>query len=212
LESKFKQIKKEKTGTKKPFRFARKTAPKKSPKNQQQEEKENKSPSPSSLQLPPTLSELSNERKVLKEGGKEDTILLTKLTDCTIFIPKIISTLTLTHLNHSKIYTGPVSGPVFVENCQNCVIYCCGRQIRIHETSNCTFSLFVTSKPTIENCHDLRFSPYAFDYEGVEKEMKEVGFVGENMYNKVQDFQFLTRKENPNWKDEKQAERVTCTK
>lgn len=37
-------------------------------------------------------------------------------------------------------------------------------QIRIHSTRRCDFYLYVQSRPTIEDCDQLRFAPYAFTY------------------------------------------------
>jgi len=41
-------------------------------------------------------------------------------------------------------------------------------QIRIHNAKNSDFYIFVASKPTIEDCENLRFAPFAFQYPDLE--------------------------------------------
>lgn len=70
--------------------------------------------------------------------------------------------LKLSRLSGCRLVAGPVRGSVFVQDCQNCDIFVCATQLRIHNCNGVRFHVLVQSDPIIEDCCDLVFSP---DYE-----------------------------------------------
>ena len=74
-----------------------------------------------------------------------------------------------------SIFLYPVSGSIFIHECNNCTIYLAGQQLRIHDSINLRIHTMVSSGPIIEGCSEITF---AGDYvqrmwNVVEKETNE---------------------------------------
>ena len=81
---------------------------------------------------------------------------------------------------------------VFVDNCQNCKFELNCHQLRIHNTYESRFNIFVTSKAIIEDCNKVVFSPYKFDYPERERhEKEEEKDAKPNQWRDIQDFNWL---------------------
>jgi len=111
---------------------------------------------------------------------------------------------------------------VHLEKATACHFSIASRQIRIHETRNCDFYLYVLSGPIIETCSELRFAPYNFSYERYSQHMMDAGLAADisstdsnNEHNKwaqVEDFNWLRVQHSPNWcQVEEQNRKPTVT-
>ena len=97
-------------------------------------------------------------------------------------------------------------GPVHVTNCHSSTIHCSCYQLRIHDSKNVTFHVWVRSGPIIEDCTGIKFvgDYYSLD-EDEKKTMNEndetaQGLVGRNMYWDVKDFNWLRAlRKSPNF-------------
>jgi len=130
--------------------------------------------------------------------GKDVTI--TNVSNRSIFICDWMSALRIDNVNNCKIYCGPVSGSIYIENVHNTLFNLVSQQIRIHSCIGCDFYLHVQSNPTIENCHSLRFAPYSFTYALKEDHQKRCPLITTNCnyWDQVQDFCWLLPN-SPNW-------------
>ncbi|KAK5125254.1 hypothetical protein LTR85_000930 [Meristemomyces frigidus] len=103
------------------------------------------------------------------------------------------ATLTLKNICNSLIICGHVSGAIHLTNIANSVIVVASRQFRMHESHNCDVYLLTTSRPIIEDCSAVHFTPLPDQY--VTNEEKEL----ENQWNQVDDFKWLRSEPSPNW-------------
>ncbi len=67
--------------------------------------------------------------------------------------------LALKNIRDSLLVCGHVNGPTHVTGVENSVIVVTCRQFRMHGCRGCDVYLFCTSRPIIEGCKDIRFSP-----------------------------------------------------
>jgi len=61
---------------------------------------------------------------------------------------------------------------IWVCSCVDCVIFTSSHQLRIHACVECDLYVRVNSHPIIEDCTDMRFSPYIIMYGGIESDFK----------------------------------------
>lgn len=113
-------------------------------------------------------------------------------------------------LKHCIIDTGVVSGPVWVSQCSSCAVYSDCRQLRMHDSQDCTLRVCVRSSPIIERCHDIRIGPIHYkrntelrtpDTEATE----EANTVNENRHYEgrwrdVIDMSWLRESKSSNWR------------
>lgn len=139
--------------------------------------------------------ELSYEKSKLKD------IDLSNLENCTINIVGHPSALRMKGLIDCKIYCGPVSQAVFINECFDSEFHVACQQLRIHSTSNSNFYIHVTSKAIIEDCENVGFSTYDFKYDNIEKHFEEAHLnMTINNWRDVDDFDWLKLDEqSPNW-------------
>jgi len=67
--------------------------------------------------------------------------------------------LMLKNINESLIIAGHVAGAAHITAVENSVIVVASRQVRIHDCKNVDIYLLCTSRPIIEDCTNIRFSP-----------------------------------------------------
>ncbi|KAJ0047586.1 hypothetical protein Pint_16727 [Pistacia integerrima] len=96
-----------------------------------------------------------------------------------------------------KVYAGPVTGSILIEEVEDFVLVLASHQIRIHFAKSCDFYLRVRSRSIIEDCNGVRFGPYCLKYEAIE----------ENWGN-VDDFKWLRAVQSPNWSVLPEEERL----
>jgi hypothetical protein len=91
-------------------------------------------------------------------------------------------------------------------------------QVRIHNCQDCDFYLLVKSNPIIEQCSNIGFAPYAFQYPNQQEQFQAAGFQfdgiaeqtdvdnnsnnsnNSNKWKNVEDFNWLkSGHASPNW-------------
>lgn len=127
---------------------------------------------------------------------------LTDLTDCSITLIGMASTLRILRCVTCDVKVGPVSRSIFVNDCSQCKLHLTCQQLRIHTTKDCDFHVRVTSGAIIEHCNDLRFLQLKWTYSDYERHLMEAGLRKDvNLWNRVQDFDWLAaEKPSPNWR------------
>ncbi|KAI9297603.1 TBCC-domain-containing protein [Neoconidiobolus thromboides FSU 785] len=115
-----------------------------------------------------------------------------------------IATLYLKEIKDSIILLPPVLNSILIQNCFNCIIYVASQQYRMHGSKNCQVFLSANSNPIIEDCTDIRFGKYLIEFENENEEELfkhyNINYNPENnLYNKVDDFNWLKQTASPNW-------------
>jgi hypothetical protein len=67
--------------------------------------------------------------------------------------------LALKNIKESLIIAGHVAGAAHVTAVTNSIIVVASRQVRMHDCKNVDIYLHCASRPIIEDCHNVRFSP-----------------------------------------------------
>lgn len=112
-------------------------------------------------------------------------------------------------LRNSRVYVGPVTGSVLIEEAEGCVFVVAAHQIRIHGARTCDFYLRVRSRPIIEDSNGVRFAPYCLSYQGIEEDLRGAGLDAETgNWGNVDDFRWLRAVQSPNWSVLPENERV----
>ena len=149
--------------------------------------------------------------KFIKQSGqtltKESTeinqkdVALVDLTDCTIKLYGAPSAIHIFNLKNCRIFSGPVSGSIFMRACTDCVFVFACQQLRIHNTYDTDFYIHVTSKAIIEDCSRVGFAPYNWEYPALDSDYQFSGLDRDrNNWDQVDDFNFLAAGvASPNW-------------
>eukprot|EP00898_Chlorokybus_atmophyticus_P008004 jgi/Chlat1/8204/Chrsp76S07641 len=136
-------------------------------------------------------------------------LTLSNLTDCTVYVCGQLAALFINKLTNCRVYCGPVSGAVLIEDVTDSVLVLASHQIRIHNTSWSDFYLRVRSRPIVEHTCAVRFAPYVYQYEGVESDLAAAQLDGENeLWQQVDDFRWLRAMQSPNWEVLPEEERL----
>lgn len=67
--------------------------------------------------------------------------------------------LTVRNVHQSLLICGTISGATHITTLRDSVIVVSTYQFRMHECQRCTVYLQVNSRPVIENCSEIQFSP-----------------------------------------------------
>ena len=119
---------------------------------------------------------------------------------CTIEIQALANCIYMSGNRNCIIRIGAVRNSVLIDDCHGCTFELLTHQLRIHKTEKCDFHIFASSKPIIENCSELTFSKHRFDYDGLEEDLKNSGLKDkENLFEEVQDFNWLKTEKSPNF-------------
>ncbi|CAM9522613.1 unnamed protein product [Chrysoparadoxa australica] len=167
-----------------------------------------------------------DSKRIKLEGLKGETISVSQadlpegcdykvlgLIDCTVGILGVTYALRLEGLRGCIVYSGPVSGSIYVENCQDCTVYAAGRQLRIHDSENVDFYVLIKSGPIIEKCHGMRFAPYSLAYQGMSTHLEAASLADvTNKWHEVHDFGWHKTQHSPNWSQIPEGERVCSSK
>ncbi|KAL3804845.1 hypothetical protein HJC23_006617 [Cyclotella cryptica] len=139
-------------------------------------------------------SDLAPEKSTPPEGPS--SYLLQNLTDTTVILHPELQSLHIQNIHHCKIYS-VVLGPVHVTNCHDSTIRCSAYQLRVHDSKNVKFGVWVRSGPIIEDCTAMVFAG-DFYHTGGSKESE--WRLGRNMYGDVKDFNWLrSLRKSPNF-------------
>ncbi len=85
-------------------------------------------------------------------------------SDCQIIIMDNTEQVQIDNVQNCKIFIGASASTIFVRNCDNSIIYCCSRQLRIRECFDCSFYVFSPSEVHIEMSKHLAFAPFLGGY------------------------------------------------
>lgn len=132
---------------------------------------------------------------------KNQDITLRDLQNCTVIIYGPPSALHMNKLTRCTVLCGPVSGAVFIEDCAKCNFVFPCHQLRVHSTTDSKFYLHVTSRAIVEDCSNVGFAPFNWEYENMQSDFKLAGLDPlENNWSLVNDFNWLkTDEPSPNW-------------
>ena len=142
----------------------------------------------------------------------EKDISFSNLKECTLTLYGSPLALQLEKLESCRVFCGPVSGSVFINNCKDCIFVFPCQQLRVHDTVKCQFYLHVTSRAIVEDCHDLGFSQFNWKYEGMDGHFKASRLdCTKNNWQLVDDFNWLkTEEQSPNWYIISDESKVIC--
>ncbi|KAJ3673747.1 hypothetical protein LUZ60_005739 [Juncus effusus] len=132
--------------------------------------------------------------------NSEGDFTLSDLENCTVYLKGRIRALFFCRIKNCRVFTGPVTGSVLIEDVSDSLFMLASHQIRIHHAKSTDFYLRVRSRPIIEDSNGVRFAPYKLNYEGIDEELRESG-LGEETGNwaNVDDFKWLRNVQSPNW-------------
>ena len=136
---------------------------------------------------------------------------LKNLENCRIYLLGRLKAIHMFNLKNCQVYVGPVSGAAHITECVECVIHVAAHQIRIHQSRNTDFYIFVSSNPIVESVESVRFAPYAFKYDLLDEHFALTGYGSENKWDLVQDFKWLKQTKSPNWSVIEENQRVFKT-
>jgi hypothetical protein len=135
-----------------------------------------------------------------KETNAAD-VTLADLENCKVVVHGSPSTLHMSNIKNCRIFGGPVSSSIFIENCSNSTLCLSSQQLRIHNTVETDFYIHVTAKAIIEDCSKLRFGPHP-GLDWIPESTWKVSTLHKtvNHWSKVGDFNWLAAdKPSPNW-------------
>lgn len=138
-------------------------------------------------------------RKFDSELNQYNCYQLKNLRNCSVYLMGRLKAVHMFGLEGCKVYIGAVAGASHITECRNCEIYVASHQIRIHQSIDTDFYIFVATNPIVESVNRVRFSPFLFRYDGIDTHMKDCKLDGRNFWDQVQDFKWLKQEKSPNW-------------
>lgn len=138
-------------------------------------------------------------------------VSLSHLTDCVIVLQGSATQLRVDHLLRCVLLCGPINGSTLLVNAVDCQLMIASRQIRLHDAVNCDFYLHASSHPIIEHCDALRFAPYALHYDTVTEDFEKSKLaLNVNLWDTVNDFNWLRAQQSPHWAVMPVTQRCVC--
>lgn len=127
-------------------------------------------------------------------------VLVRNLEGVTIQLRGTPSTLRISGLKDCRLACGPVQTSIFVENCTNCKLYLCCQQLRTHSSHQVDIYLRVRARAIIEDCNGIRFAPYSYSHNKMSEWHQRVN-LDPNLerFDCVDDFNWLSDSQSPNW-------------
>lgn len=146
-------------------------------------------------------------------GSEIREFVLSDLTNCEVKLKGRFRTLFINRVRNCKIYVGPVSGSILIEEAEGCLFVLASHQIRVHEAKLTDFYLQCRSRPIIERSCGVRFGPYRLCYDGIETDLKESNLYEDTgNWANVDDFQWLRAIQSPNWSILPESQRIDMVK
>jgi len=124
---------------------------------------------------------------------------LTKLNRCIVdmSVPTAngapFAGLALQSIKDSLIIAGHVAGAAHITGVENSIIVVESRQVRMHDCKNVDIYLHCASRPIIEDCSNVRFSPIPECYMTTQETPVQ------SQWDQVDDFKWLKAEHSPNW-------------
>ncbi|KAI8979533.1 tubulin binding cofactor C-domain-containing protein [Mycotypha africana] len=122
---------------------------------------------------------------------KSMDILLSGLNNCIIDLEDElvqISAIHVKNLHRCLLYCGNIQGSILIYGLTDSIVYAGCHQLRIHEAHKVDMVLHVTSRPIIE------------DSDGIQVGCWNLETNQQNLYDKVEDFNWLKKQASPNWR------------
>eukprot|EP00899_Mesostigma_viride_P009810 jgi/Mesvir1/18830/Mv11431-RA.1 len=136
-------------------------------------------------------------------------VSLTNLRRCEVYLRGSAGAMFIHGLEDCRVHCGPVAGAVHVDGVTGCVFMLASHQLRIHHAQRTDFYIRVRSTPIVEYVSGVRFAPYNYTYEGLDKHLASTDLLEETgLWQKVDDFRWLRAVASPNWSVLPEAERV----
>ncbi|KAL2343066.1 hypothetical protein Fmac_004351 [Flemingia macrophylla] len=133
-------------------------------------------------------------------GSEVGEFALSDLHSCEVRVIGSVRALFVHRLRDCRVYVGPVTGSVLIEEAEGSIFVLASHQIRIHAAKRSDFYLRVRSRPIIEDSNGVRFAPYCLRYEGIEEDLRGAGLDAETgNWANVDDFRWLRAVQSPNW-------------
>lgn len=110
--------------------------------------------------------------------------------------------LALKNIKHSLIVAGHVAGAAHITGVEDSILVVASRQVRMHDCKNVDVYLHCASRPIIEDCNNIRFSPIPDCHMTASEETVP------NHWDEVDDFKWLKSEHSPNWKILPEEERL----
>ncbi|KAI9825186.1 MAG: hypothetical protein M1819_000591 [Sarea resinae] len=156
-----------------------------------------------------TLSHHTNAHIILPPTASHATSSgsLTSLRHCIVdmFQPTASSSnansqpfasLTLKHISESLLVCGRVSGPAHVTGVQNSVLVVACAQFRMHDCKDVDVYLACSSRPIIEGCEGIRFSPLP---EAYSHPSDSESTAPQNLWDQIDDFNWIKPTPSPHF-------------
>lgn len=119
--------------------------------------------------------------------------------NCKITVPSLLGSVRIEYTSDCEIHLGACCTSVYLESVKNCTIYILTHQLRIHTCSDCKLYVRVNSHPIIEDCTNMGFAPYAYQYDTLEADIQAAGLQTATHWNTVKDFRWHKTTHSPNW-------------
>ena len=105
-------------------------------------------------------------RVVVRRSGSVNNqqVSIEQCSDTKILVCDHPAAVTMDLCTACSVFLGPVGGSVYVRNCKGCTVIAACQQFRARDCSGCTFYLYSTSRPVIEECSDISFGCFDFFY------------------------------------------------
>ncbi|XP_026818606.1 tubulin-specific chaperone C-like [Rhopalosiphum maidis] len=136
-------------------------------------------------------------------------VVLDTLTNCLVVICGTPNTVRATSLTDCYVYVCAQT-LIFIENCKDSIFICASQQLRIHDTFDTSFYIYVASSTIIENSKQLRFAPLSYNSSALLKKAFRMANFDEfkNNWKIVNDLDWLSSYEpSPNWCEIPEEER-----
>ncbi|KAJ3304864.1 hypothetical protein HDV03_002246 [Kappamyces sp. JEL0829] len=112
--------------------------------------------------------------------------------DCqnvSIFLLTPLAQCTVDACRNSFIFIGPCQGPVFLRDCQDCVVVAACQQLRLRDCSRLQVSLYCRSQPIIETSSAIEFGCFSYNYRGLYEQFERAELpIFHNEWSDIYDF------------------------
>ncbi|TPX33849.1 hypothetical protein SmJEL517_g03288 [Synchytrium microbalum] len=129
---------------------------------------------------------------------QQEEAYIQQLSSCVVDLSDMpsLAAVYISDLRDCVVRLPPVNGSVWVDRCQNLILFAACRQFRMHQTSKADIYLHVKSHPIIEHCTKINFGRYILSDESLQRTQLDPQV---NHYTSVEDFDWLKQHASPNW-------------
>jgi len=114
--------------------------------------------------------------------------VLNNLRGCAVYLLDYTSEVEITDCVECKIFIGPVDGPALFTNSHACEVAVACQQFQAKHCTDCEFSVYSATGPTLSNCTDICFYNWFGSYKGIENHFVAAHLdPSKNQFDKVYD-------------------------